>query len=65
MSCYRYDELYRHILDLEEEIARNEIELQYMGDFLTWQDLWNDYIYFRINAHSEHTEDEPFPRYVL
>jgi len=65
VSCYRCDELYRHILDLQDEIDRNEKELQYMKDFLTWTDLWNDYIYFRTNAHSEHNEDEPFPRYVL
>ncbi|MBR0455816.1 MAG: hypothetical protein IJJ01_04045 [Firmicutes bacterium] len=60
-----YDELYQHTLALQEEIDRNTKELQYMKDFLTWRDLWNDFICFRMNAHLEQDEDEPFPRYVL
>ena len=61
----RYNELYQHILDLQDELDRDSRELWYMRDFLTWTDLWNDYIHFRMNAHLEYSEDEPFPRYVL
>lgn len=61
----RCDELYQHILDLQEEIDHNTKELRYMEDFLSWMSLWDMYIYFRKNAHQEQNEDEPFPRYVL
>lgn len=61
----RYDELYWHVLDLQDEIDHDTKELQYMRDFLTWMDLWNDFIYFRMNAQLEQDEDEPFPRYIL
>ena len=61
----RYEELYQHILDLQDEIDHDTKELQYMKDFLTWMDLWNDFIYFKMNALLEQDEDEPFPRYVL
>ena len=59
------DELNRHIADLNGEIKIWTKELEYYGSFLTWMDLWDDFIYFRMNAHLEQDEDEPFPRYVL
>ena len=34
----RYDELYWHVLDLQDEIDHDTKELQYMRDFLTWMD---------------------------
>ena len=60
-----YDELYQSFLSLRDEIDRGSKELQYLEDFLSHMDLWDDFIYFRLNAHLEQNEDEPFPRYVL
>ena len=51
-----YDELYQHILDLQDEIDRESKELQYMGDYLSWRNLWDDYSYFRLNARLEQNE---------
>ena len=59
------DELFQHILDLQEDIDRFAKELQYINDFLSQMDLWDEFIYFRTNARLEHNEDDPFPRYVL
>ena len=59
------DELYQHIADLNDEIKIWTKELEYHSSFLTWMDLWDDFIYFRMNAHLEQDEDGPFPRYVL
>ena len=61
----RYEELSRHILDLQDEIDHNTKELRYMKDFLTLMDLWDDFIYFRLNTHPVQDENEPFPRYIL
>lgn len=65
MNYDQTEELYLHMKDLEEEIRRDTIELQYYGDFLSWMDLWDDFIHFRINAHLEQDPDQPFPHYVL
>lgn len=60
-----YDELYQHLLDLQDDVDLYSEELRYMSDFLSWMYLWDDFIDFRMNAHLEQDEDEPFPRYVL
>lgn len=64
----KYDherELYLHMKDLEEELLHDRKELQYFTGFLSWMDLWDDFVYFRENAHLVQDPDEPFPRYVL
>lgn len=58
-------ELYLHMKDLEEELHHDQKELQYFADFLSWMDLWDDFIYFRKNACLIQDPDEPFPRYML
>ena len=59
------DELSQHVIDLQNEIKYQAQELQYMADFLSWKDLWDEFVQFRVNAHLEQDESEPFPHYVL
>lgn len=59
------DEQYQHILDLQNEIDCLTKELQCMSDFLSWTDSWDEFVQFRVNAHLEQDESEPFPHYVL
>lgn len=61
----RKDELSQHVIDLQNEIDYQAQELQYMADFLSWKDLWDEFLTFRTSAHLEQSDDEPFPRYVL
>lgn len=63
----RYDnnDLYHHCLDLQDEVDHDSKELMYLWDFLSWMDIWDDFIYFRTYAHLEQDEDDPFPRYVI
>jgi hypothetical protein len=65
MNYDREHELYLHMKELEDELLNDQKELQYFGDFLSWMNLWDDFIYFRENAHLMQDPDEPFPRYVL
>lgn len=58
-------ELYLHMKTLEEDLCHDRKELQYFSDFLSWMNLWDDFIYFRKNAYLVQDPDEPFPRYVL
>ena len=60
-----FDELYQHINELQDDINRKTKELQYLHDFLSWENLWEEYAYFRMNAHLEHNENDPFSIYVL
>lgn len=60
-----YQELYQHILDLETDLDFQTTELNCLYGFLSWMNLWDEFIYFRNHAHSEQNEDEPFPRLVL
>lgn len=65
MTNVQLHEMYLHIKDLEDDFAFSSKELKYLEDFLSWMDLWDSFVYFRMNAHLEHDEEEPFPRYVL
>ena len=58
-------DLYQHIQDLEMELDLQTTEFEYLHGFLSWMGLWDDFIFFRTNAHPEQSEDEPFPRLVL
>jgi hypothetical protein len=57
--------LYQHIHDLELELDLWTTELEYLHGFLSWMNLWDEFIFFRANAYPEQNEDEPFPRLVL
>ena len=65
MNYDREHALYLHMKELEDELLNDQKELQYFGDFLSWMNLWDDFIYFRKNAFLMQDPDEPFPRYVL
>ena len=58
-------ELFLHLSGLEDELVLWRKELEYHECFLSWMNLWDEFIYFRTNAHLEQTEDEPFPHYTL
>ena len=58
-------ELFMYLSDLEDEIALWRKELEYHECFLSWMNLWDEFIYFRTNAHLEQNEDEPFLHYTL
>ena len=40
-------ELFLHLSDLEDELVLWRKELEYHECFLSWMDLWDEFIYFR------------------
>ena len=68
--------LYRELQELHEEMGdflsdvldeqrRNSEDLRYLKDFIHYQELEEEYLYFRRNAHEEENSDLPFPYLTL
>lgn len=68
--------LYRELQELHGEMSdflsnvldeqqRDAEELRYLRDFIHYQELEEEYIYFRRNAHEEEDSDLPFPYLTL
>ena len=68
--------LYRELQELHEEMSdflshvldeqqRDAEELRYLRDFIHYQELEEEYIYFRRNAHEEEDNALPFPYLTL
>ena len=60
-----HDEMSDFLSDVLDEQGRNSEELRYLKDFIHYQELEEEYLYFRRNAHEEENSDLPFPYLTL
>ena len=61
----RYEEMSDFLSDVLDEQRRDSEELRYLKDFIHYQELEEEYLYFRRNAHEEEDSDLPFPHLTL
>ena len=61
----RYEEMNDYLLDLINEQERAKEDMRYMGDFIHYQKLDEQYAYFRKHAHEDQNSELPFPYLVL
>ncbi|MDD3041268.1 MAG: hypothetical protein PHO71_25820 [Bacteroides sp.] len=54
-----------HILSMQEDCKRSDLELQYLRDFISYKGLNKEFQYFRENSHEERSEDLPFSYFTL
>ena len=60
-----YGEMSDFLSDVLDEQRRDSEELRYLKDFIHYQELEDEYLYFRRNAHEEENSDLPFPHLTL
>ena len=60
-----HEEMSDFLSDVLDEQRRNSEELRYLKDFIHYQELEEEYLYFRRNAHEEENSDLPFPYLTL
>ena len=60
-----YEEMSDFLSGVLDEQRRDSEELRYLKDFIYYQELEEEYLYFRHNAHEEENSDLPFPRLTL
>ena len=60
-----YKEMNDFLLDVLAEQKRDHEELRYLRDFVHYQELEEEYLYFRNNAYEEENSDLPFPHLTL
>ena len=60
-----YGEMSDFLSDVLDEQRRDSEELRYLKDIIHYQELEEEYLYFRRNAHEEENSDLPFPHLTL
>lgn len=60
-----YNEMSDFLSNVLNEQKRDLKELTYLRDFIYYQELEEEYLYFCRNAHEEENSDVPFPRLTL
>ena len=60
-----YEEMNDFLLGVLAEQKRDREELRYLRDFVHYEELEEEYLYFRNNAHEEENSDLPFPHLTL
>ena len=60
-----YGEMSDFLSDVLNEQRRDSEELRYLKDFIHYQELEDEYLYFRRNAPEEENSDLPFPHLTL
>ena len=60
-----YGEMSDFLSDVLDKQRRDSEELRYLKDFIHYQELEEEYLYFRRNAHEEENSDLPFPHLTL
>ena len=60
-----YEEMSDFLSGVLDEQRRDSEELRYLKDFIYYQELEEEYLYFRHNAHEEENSDLQFPRLTL
>lgn len=53
------------INDYQIDIQHLEQDNRYMSEFISYNNLCEDYTHFRLNAYEEHNENMPFTRLRL
>lgn len=60
-----HEEMNDFLSDVLDEQRRDSEELRYLKDFIHYQELEEEYLYFRRNAHEAEDSDLPFPYLTL
>lgn len=60
-----YDEISGHLEHFVSKCNRQEEEMRYMHDFISWMHLEDKYNDFRKNAHEFQPEDGSFSYYTM
>lgn len=60
-----HEEMRDFLSNVLDEQRRDSEELRYLKDFIHYQELEEEYLYFRRNAHEEEDSDLPFPYLTL
>ena len=60
-----HEEMSDFLSNVLDEQRRDSEELRYLKDFIHYQELEEEYLYFRRNAHEEENSDLPFPYLTL
>ena len=60
-----YDEIFGHLEHFVSKCNRQEEEMRYMHDFISWMHLEDKYNDFRKNAHEFQPEDGSFSYYAM
>lgn len=60
-----HEEMSDFLSNVLDEQRRDSEELRYLKDFIHYQELEEEYFYFRRNAHEEENSDLPFPYLTL
>lgn len=60
-----YEEMSDFLSAVLDEQRRNSEELRYLNDFIHYQELEEEYLYFCRNAHEEEDSNLPFPYLTL
>lgn len=62
---HQYNDLHEHLLDVIDINEHDLKELRYMSAFIEQNNLIDEYIYFRKNAHEKTDENKPFSTLTL
>lgn len=61
----QYDELYEHMLDIQDDNDLYIKELYYLEAFIEWKNLTDEFSYFKSHAYEKNTENLPFSTLTL
>ena len=60
-----YEDAREYLNAYSQEHRRQEEELRYQHDYISWKGLDEEFDLFRKYAHEEEDSDNPFPHYVM
>ena len=61
----RYEEVSDYLSSLLDDYRRQEEELRYLREYISFKNLEEEFCYFQNNAHEVQEEDQPFPYLTL
>lgn len=61
----QYEEISDYLTNLLDDYRRQEKELRYLREYISYKKLEEEFCYFQHNAHEEYDEDLPFPYLTL
>ena len=60
-----YEEVNDYLTNLLDDYRRQEEELRYLREYISYKNLEEEFYYFQKNAHEVYDEDLPFPYLTL
>lgn len=60
-----YEEVSDYLTNLLDDCNRQEQELLYLREYISYKNPEEEFHYFQENTHEEFEEDMPFPRLTL